>query len=149
MFSFKKITLYFEECWSPRSCHPTPLDFFLWGHVKSLVYKNKMKGLSVVAITVYHLKVPTRQLGNPLDLNATWVPIVCQSTQKVISWQLVQMAPNFRWCKKWNITNIKGNLSSQLVYQFLDNSGFTKTVWMISEFLTVFQIPKFRELRIS
>ena len=27
--------------WPPRSCDPTPLDFFLWGHMKSLVYANK------------------------------------------------------------------------------------------------------------
>lgn len=27
--------------WPPRSCDLTPLDFFLWGYVKSLVYSNK------------------------------------------------------------------------------------------------------------
>lgn len=27
--------------WPPRSCDLTPLDFFLWGYVKSLVYGNK------------------------------------------------------------------------------------------------------------
>ena len=27
--------------WSPRSCDLTPLDFFLRGHIKSLVYTNK------------------------------------------------------------------------------------------------------------
>ena len=27
--------------WPPRSCALTPLDFFLWGHIKSLVYANK------------------------------------------------------------------------------------------------------------
>ena len=27
--------------WPPRSCGLTPLDFFLWGHIKSLVYSNK------------------------------------------------------------------------------------------------------------
>ena len=27
--------------WSPRSCDLTPLDFFLWGHIKSLVFANK------------------------------------------------------------------------------------------------------------
>ena len=27
--------------WLPRSCDLTPLDFFLWGHIKSLVYANK------------------------------------------------------------------------------------------------------------
>ncbi|GFY76899.1 putative DD41D transposase [Trichonephila inaurata madagascariensis] len=27
--------------WPPRSCYLTPLDFYLWGYVKSLVYANK------------------------------------------------------------------------------------------------------------
>ena len=27
--------------WPPRSCDLTPLDFFLWDYVKSLVYANK------------------------------------------------------------------------------------------------------------
>ncbi|CAF1040561.1 unnamed protein product [Didymodactylos carnosus] len=27
--------------WLPRSCDLTPLDFFLWGYVKSLCYANK------------------------------------------------------------------------------------------------------------
>lgn len=31
--------------WPPRSCDLTPLDFFLWGYVKSLVYANKPQTL--------------------------------------------------------------------------------------------------------
>ena len=31
--------------WPPRSCDLTPLDFFLWGHIKSLVYANKPETL--------------------------------------------------------------------------------------------------------
>uniref|UniRef100_A0A1Y1NCG1 Uncharacterized protein n=1 Tax=Photinus pyralis TaxID=7054 RepID=A0A1Y1NCG1_PHOPY len=31
--------------WPPRSCDLTPLDFFLWGYVKSKVYANKPKTL--------------------------------------------------------------------------------------------------------
>ncbi|KAK9873071.1 hypothetical protein WA026_020802 [Henosepilachna vigintioctopunctata] len=27
--------------WPPRSCDLTPLDYFLWGYVKSLVYVNR------------------------------------------------------------------------------------------------------------
>ena len=27
--------------WPPRSCDVTPLDYFLWGYVKSLVYAKK------------------------------------------------------------------------------------------------------------
>ncbi|GFU36563.1 uncharacterized protein TNCV_2898171 [Trichonephila clavipes] len=31
--------------WPPRSCDLTPLDYFLWGYVKSLVYSNKPQTL--------------------------------------------------------------------------------------------------------
>ncbi|GFU45912.1 uncharacterized protein TNCV_5102171 [Trichonephila clavipes] len=31
--------------WPPRSCHLTPLDYFLWGYVKSLVYADKPQTL--------------------------------------------------------------------------------------------------------
>ncbi|GFT19275.1 transposable element Tc3 transposase [Trichonephila clavipes] len=31
--------------WPPRSCDLTPLDYFLWGYVKSLVYEDKPQTL--------------------------------------------------------------------------------------------------------
>ncbi|GFX34801.1 putative DD41D transposase [Trichonephila clavipes] len=31
--------------WPPRSCDLTPLDYFLWGYVKSLVYTDKPQTL--------------------------------------------------------------------------------------------------------
>ena len=31
--------------WPPRSCDLMPLDFFLWGHIESLVYANKLATL--------------------------------------------------------------------------------------------------------
>ncbi|GFW13219.1 uncharacterized protein TNCV_4121201 [Trichonephila clavipes] len=31
--------------WPPRSCYLTPLDYFLWGYVKSLVYADKPQTL--------------------------------------------------------------------------------------------------------
>ncbi|GFT65594.1 uncharacterized protein TNCV_869011 [Trichonephila clavipes] len=31
--------------WPPRSCDLTPLDYFLWGYVKSLVYTDKAQTL--------------------------------------------------------------------------------------------------------
>ncbi|GFS56422.1 uncharacterized protein TNCV_4302561 [Trichonephila clavipes] len=31
--------------WGPRSCDLTPLDYFLWGYVKSLIYANKPQTL--------------------------------------------------------------------------------------------------------
>ncbi|GFW11233.1 DUF4817 domain-containing protein [Trichonephila clavipes] len=41
--------------WSPRSCDLTPLDYFLWGHVKSLVYVDKPQ-------TLDHLKDNIRRV---------------------------------------------------------------------------------------
>ena len=32
--------------WQPRSCDITPLDFFLWGYLKSVVYLNKPKTIN-------------------------------------------------------------------------------------------------------
>ena len=34
--------------WPPRSCDITPLDFFLWGYLKSVVYLNKAKTINVL-----------------------------------------------------------------------------------------------------
>ncbi|KZC03744.1 hypothetical protein WN55_06391, partial [Dufourea novaeangliae] len=29
--------------WLPRSCNLTPLDYFFWGYLKSMVYANKRR----------------------------------------------------------------------------------------------------------
>ncbi|GFW89936.1 DUF4817 domain-containing protein [Trichonephila clavipes] len=34
--------------WPPRSCDLTPLDYFLWGYVKSLVYADKPQTLDLL-----------------------------------------------------------------------------------------------------
>lgn len=40
-FPGRVISKFADVEWPPRSCDLTPLDFFLWGYVKSLVYSNK------------------------------------------------------------------------------------------------------------
>ncbi|GFW48867.1 DUF4817 domain-containing protein [Trichonephila clavipes] len=40
-FSESLISRFGPVNWRPRSCDLTPLDYFLWGYVKSLVYANK------------------------------------------------------------------------------------------------------------
>ena len=32
--------------WAPRSPDLTPLDFFAWGYIKSLVYRTKVRDLA-------------------------------------------------------------------------------------------------------
>jgi hypothetical protein len=38
--------------WPPRSPDLTPLDFFLWGYVKSIVYQVKIKDLQHLTVRI-------------------------------------------------------------------------------------------------
>ena len=38
--------------WPPRSCDLTPLDYFLWGYVKSLVYVNKPQSIDALETNI-------------------------------------------------------------------------------------------------
>ncbi|GFW88088.1 uncharacterized protein TNCV_217601 [Trichonephila clavipes] len=42
-FGDRLISRFGPVNWPPRSCDLTPLDYFLWGYVKSLVYADKPK----------------------------------------------------------------------------------------------------------
>ncbi|GFS92250.1 putative DD41D transposase [Trichonephila clavipes] len=44
-FSDHIISRFGPVNWPPRSCYLTPLDYFLWGYVKSLVYADKPQTL--------------------------------------------------------------------------------------------------------
>ncbi|GFX06052.1 uncharacterized protein TNCV_446271 [Trichonephila clavipes] len=44
-FSDRLISRFGPVNWSPRSCDLTPLDYFLWGYVESLVYADKPQTL--------------------------------------------------------------------------------------------------------
>lgn len=54
-FPGRIISRFGDVNWPPRSCDLTPLDFFLWGYVKSRVYANKPE-------TLEHLKNNIRQV---------------------------------------------------------------------------------------
>ncbi|GFW92682.1 uncharacterized protein TNCV_519981 [Trichonephila clavipes] len=41
--------------WPPRSCDLTPLDYFLWGYVKSLVYADKPQTLDHLEDNIRHV----------------------------------------------------------------------------------------------
>ncbi|GFX13424.1 putative transposable element [Trichonephila clavipes] len=44
-FGDRLISRFGPVNWPPRSCDLTPLDYFLWGYVKSLVYADKAQTL--------------------------------------------------------------------------------------------------------
>ena len=69
------------RAWPPRSPDLTPLDFFLWGYVKALVYQVKIKDL-------FHLKTRIADAINtvtPAMLGRVWQDLeyrldVCRAT---------------------------------------------------------------------
>lgn len=48
--------------WPPRSCDITPLDYFLWGYVKSLVYRNKPQTLDHLEANIRRVIADIRPL---------------------------------------------------------------------------------------
>jgi len=38
--------------WPQRSCNLTPLDFFLWGYLKSQVYTNKPQTIDALKVNI-------------------------------------------------------------------------------------------------
>ncbi|GFX14886.1 hypothetical protein TNCV_1486281 [Trichonephila clavipes] len=44
-FGDRLISRFRPVNWPPRSCDLTPLDYFMWGYVKSLVYADKPQTL--------------------------------------------------------------------------------------------------------
>ncbi|GFW86069.1 putative DD41D transposase [Trichonephila clavipes] len=44
-FGDRLISRFGPVNWPPRSCDLTPLDYFLWGYVKSLIYADNELGL--------------------------------------------------------------------------------------------------------
>ncbi|GFV63294.1 uncharacterized protein TNCV_1373911 [Trichonephila clavipes] len=54
-FSDRLISRFGPVNWPPRSCGLTPLDYFLWGYVKSLVYADKPQTLDHLEDTIHRV----------------------------------------------------------------------------------------------
>ncbi|GFX22538.1 uncharacterized protein TNCV_2784741 [Trichonephila clavipes] len=54
-FGDRLISRFGPVNWPPRSCDLTPLDYFLWGYVKSLVYADKPQTLAHLEDNIRHV----------------------------------------------------------------------------------------------
>ncbi|GFU87363.1 uncharacterized protein TNCV_2716491 [Trichonephila clavipes] len=52
MFGDRLISRFGPVNWPPRSCDLTPLDYFLWGYVKSLIYADKPQTLDHLEVNI-------------------------------------------------------------------------------------------------
>ncbi|GFW39071.1 uncharacterized protein TNCV_1830631 [Trichonephila clavipes] len=57
-FGDRLISRFGPVNWLPRFCDLTPLDYFLWGYVKSLVYADKPQTLLIIWKTTFAVLLP-------------------------------------------------------------------------------------------
>ncbi|GFW51771.1 transposable element Tc3 transposase [Trichonephila clavipes] len=67
-FGDRLISRFGPVNWPPRSCDLTPLDYFLWGYVKSLVYADKPQTFDHLEDNIYHDSVHVTLLAGGVAL---------------------------------------------------------------------------------
>ncbi|GFU58616.1 uncharacterized protein TNCV_1277981 [Trichonephila clavipes] len=86
-FGDRLISRFGPVNWPPRSCDLTPLDYFLWGYVKSLVYADKTQTLDhlkttfAVLLPIYGHKCwkKSSKIGRPdWTTSEPTVSVLCQ-----------------------------------------------------------------------
>ncbi|GFY07270.1 uncharacterized protein TNCV_5084571 [Trichonephila clavipes] len=87
-FGDRLISRFGPVNWPPRSCDLTPLDYFLWGYVKSLVYADKPQTLDHLEdnirrycrYTATNVGKIHRKLTSRLTTSEPAVAVLCQKS---------------------------------------------------------------------
>ncbi|GFX56416.1 uncharacterized protein TNCV_73621 [Trichonephila clavipes] len=89
-FGDRLISRFGPVNWPPRSCDLTPLDYFLWGYVKSLVYADKLQTRLTIWKTTFAVLFPiyghkcwkkSSKIGRPdWTTSEPAVAVVCQKS---------------------------------------------------------------------
>ncbi|GFX09905.1 putative LOC100569746 [Trichonephila clavipes] len=88
-FGDRLISRFGPVNWPPRSCDLTPLDYFLWGYVKSLVYADKPQTLDhledniprVIADIRLEIKEKVIEIGRPdWTTSEPAVAVICKKS---------------------------------------------------------------------
>ncbi|GFT32605.1 uncharacterized protein TNCV_3145531 [Trichonephila clavipes] len=83
-FGDRLISRFGPVNWPPRSCDLTPLDYFLWGYVKSLVYADKPQTLDHLEENIRRVIADIRpqMLEKVIENWTTSEPVVAVLCQK-------------------------------------------------------------------
>ncbi|GFV55441.1 transposable element Tc3 transposase [Trichonephila clavipes] len=86
-FGDRLISRFGRVNWPPRSCDLTPLVYFLWGYIKSLVYADKPQTLDQLEDNIHRViaDIPPQMLeksskfGRPdWTISESAVAVICQ-----------------------------------------------------------------------
>ncbi|GFT79237.1 hypothetical protein TNCV_2766631 [Trichonephila clavipes] len=79
-FGDRLISRFGPVNWPPRSCDLTPLDYFLWGYVKSLVYADKPQTLDHLEDNIRRV-IKSSKIGRPdWTTSEPAVAVLCQKS---------------------------------------------------------------------
>ncbi|GFU79793.1 PC4 domain-containing protein [Trichonephila clavipes] len=96
-FGDRLISRFGPVNWPPRSCDLTPLDYFLWGYVKSLLYADKPQTLDhlednicrVIADIRSQMLEKSSKIGRPdWTTSEPAVAVLCQKSYLKLNWNL-------------------------------------------------------------
>ncbi|GFT12549.1 uncharacterized protein TNCV_5093471 [Trichonephila clavipes] len=124
-FGDRLISRFGPVNWPPRSCDLTPLNYFLWGYVKSLVYADKPQTLKLTIwktyIITFAVLLPICSTATNVELKKSSKKIKNQNWTSVLDWTtfISTRKPNF-----WNVLPV----------------GFSKTGCLINENNHIFKI---------
>ncbi|GFY33787.1 uncharacterized protein TNCV_4594991 [Trichonephila clavipes] len=80
-FGDRLISRFEPVNWPPRSCDLTPLDYFLWGYVKSLVYEDKPQTLDPLEDNIRRCWKKSSKIGRPdWTTSEPAVAVICQKS---------------------------------------------------------------------
>ncbi|GFX38246.1 mariner transposase [Trichonephila clavipes] len=129
-FGDRLISRFGPVNWPPKSCDLTPLDYFLWGYVKSLVYADKPQTLDhlednirrVIADIRPQMLEKSSKIGRPdWTTSEPAVAVICQKSylkclsptnrKSELDSTLGESAPSFTTVKYWAAESKRGRTS--------------------------------------
>ncbi|GFV41443.1 uncharacterized protein TNCV_5048481 [Trichonephila clavipes] len=108
-FGDRLISRFGPVNWPPRSCDLTPLDYFLWGYVKSLVYADKPQ-------TLHHLYIEISPF-NIVSIKASYSPFIIEAASSYTS--LIKSSEVDKLAASWKVEYLVSLVVNQSSYETL------------------------------
>ncbi|GFV21630.1 uncharacterized protein TNCV_521031 [Trichonephila clavipes] len=129
-FGDRSISRFGPVNWPPRSCDLTPLDYFLWGYVKSLVYADKPQTLDHLEDNIRRVIADIRpQMFEKVIENWTSILDYIRASRGSPMPEII-----FKICQVIYSQFALANSSKTIIKQGIDSSNGPKTIAVVPDF---------------
>ncbi|GFS68164.1 uncharacterized protein TNCV_439161 [Trichonephila clavipes] len=107
-FGDRLISRFGPVNWPPRSCDLTPLDYLLWGYVKSLVYADKPRMLDHLEDNIRHViaDIAPQMLEKVIESWTSRLDYIRASRNSPMPEIIFKMQLDARWSTATGFTNV-------------------------------------------